>query len=71
MIVASPSFINTLLQRGVLRGTETQNRFNGFYALSKTAEAVRTPSPHSYTPLKQGVNEMNPLRMRMFVKHSG
>ena len=54
-------------------GTETQNRFNfnGFYVLSKTAEAVRTPSPHSYTPLKQGVNEMNPLRMRMFVKHSG
>ena len=71
MIVASHSFINTLLQRGVLRGTETQNRFNGFYALSKTAKAVRTPSPHSYTPLKQGVNEMNPLRMRMFVKHSG
>ena len=67
MIVASPSFINTLLQRGVLRRTETQNRFNGVYALSKTAEAVRTPSPHSYTPL----NEMNPLRMRMFVKHSG
>ena len=71
MIVASHSFINTLLQRGVLRGTEPQNRFNGFYALSKTAEAVRTPSPHSYTPLKQGVNEMNPLPMRMFVKHSG
>jgi hypothetical protein len=73
MIVASHSFINTLLQRGVRRGTEPQNRFNfnGFYALSKTAEAVRTPSPYSYTPLKQGVNEMNPLRMRMFVKHSG
>ena len=71
MIVASHSFINTLLQRGVLRRKETQNRFNGFYALSKTAEAVRTPSPYSYTPLKQGVNEMNPLRMRMFVKHSG
>ena len=73
MIVASPSFINTLLQRGVLRRTETQNRFNfnGFYALPKTAEAVRTPSLHSYPPLKQGVNEMNPLRMRMFVKHSG
>ena len=72
MIVASHSFINTLLQRGVLRRTETQNRFNfnGFYALSKTAEAVRTHSPHSYTPLKQGVNEMNPFRMRMFVKHS-
>jgi len=71
MIVASHSFINTVLERGVLRGTETQNRFNVFYSLSKTAEAVRTPSPHSYTLLKQGVNEMNPLRMRMFVKHSG
>ena len=59
MIVASHFLINTLLQRGVLRGAETQNRFNGFYALSKTAEAVRTPPPHSYTPLKQGVNEKN------------
>jgi len=29
-IVASHFFINTLLQRGVLRGAETQNRFNGF-----------------------------------------
>jgi hypothetical protein len=28
MIVASHIFINTLLQRGVLRGTETQKRFN-------------------------------------------
>jgi hypothetical protein len=33
--------------------------FNGFYALPKTAEAVRTPPPHSYTPLKQGVNKRN------------
>ena len=70
MIIAPHSIINTLLQRGVLRGAETQNRFNGFYALSKTAEAVRTPPPHSYTPLKQGVNEKNPLRMAMFA-HSG
>ena len=53
-------FLNTLLQRGVLREAETLNHFNGFYALSQTAEAVRTPSPHSYTPLKQGVNEKNP-----------
>ena len=71
MIVAPHFIINTLLQRGVLRGAETQNRFNGFYALSKTAEAVKTPPPHSYTPLKQGVNEKNPLRIARFVKHSG
>jgi hypothetical protein len=40
MVVASHFIINTLLQRGVLRGTEAQNRFNGFYALSKTAETL-------------------------------
>ena len=74
MIVAAHFVINTLLQRGVLRRAETQNRFNfnGFYALSKTAEAVRIPpAPRSYTPLKQGVNEKNPFRRAMFVKHSG
>ena len=73
MVVTSLFIINTLLQRGVLRGAETQNRFNfnGFYAQSQTAEAVRTPPPHSYTPLKQGVNEENPLGMPMLVKHSG
>ncbi len=49
--------INTLLQRAVLSRPETQNRFNGFYAVWKTAEAVKPPSPHSYTPLNQGVNE--------------
>src|SRR6185369_13240173 len=56
MIVVSHFIINTLLQLGALRGAETQNRFNfnGFYALSKTAEAVKTHPPHSYTPLKQG-----------------
>ena len=70
MIVASHCIINTLLQRGVLRGAERQNRFNGFYALSKTAEAVRTLPPHSYTPLKQG-NENNPLRMLRIVRYSG
>jgi hypothetical protein len=50
-------FINTLLQRGVPRWAATRNRFNfnGFYALSKTAEAVRIPPPHSYTPLKRGI----------------
>ena len=71
MIVASHFIINTLLQRGVLRGAETQNRFNGFYALSKTAEAVKIPPPHCYTPLKQGVNKKNPLRMARSMKHSG
>jgi len=71
MIVASHFIINTLLQRGVLRGRRRKTGFNGFYALSKTAEAVRTPPPHSYTPLKQGVNERNPARMAMLVKHSG
>ena len=71
MIVAAHFVINTLLQRGVLRRAETQNRFNfnGFYALSKTAEAVGTSLPHSYTPLKQGVNEKKPLRKAMFVKY--
>ena len=70
MIDASYFIINTLLQRGVLCGAETQNRFNGFYVVPKTAEAVGTPLPHSYTPLKQGVNEKNPLTMEMFVKAS-
>jgi hypothetical protein len=64
MIVASHFFINTLLQRGVLRGAEMQNRFNG---LSKTAEAVITLPRRYYTPLKQGVNEKSPLRMASFL----
>jgi hypothetical protein len=66
MIDASYFIINTLLQRGVLRGAETQNRFNGFYALSKTAEAVRTIPPHSYTPLKRGVNKKNAFRVARY-----
>jgi hypothetical protein len=58
MIIVS-CFINTLLQRGVLCGPSTQNRFNfnGFYGLSKTAEAVGISPPRSYTPLKRGVNK--------------
>ena len=71
MIVASHFLINTLLQLGVLRAAETQNRFNGFYAQSKTAEAVRTPPPDTHTPLKQGVNDKIPLRRAMLVKYSG
>jgi len=66
MIVASCFIINTLLQRGVLCGPCTQNRFNGFYVLSETAKAVRIPPPHSYTPLKRGVNEKNPLRIAVY-----
>jgi hypothetical protein len=46
------------------RARARANRFNGFYAMSKTAEAVRTPPPHSYTPLKQGVNEEIPSEGR-------
>ena len=73
MIVVPHFIINTLLQRGVLRRAETQNRFNfnGFYALAKSAEAVRTPPPHTYTPLKQSANDKIPLRRAMFVKYSG
>jgi len=71
LYVGSQSFINTLLQRGVLRVTETQTRFNGFYGLSKTAEAVSAAPPPSCTPLKQGVNEKKPLRMARFGKYSG
>ena len=72
MIVASHYIINTPLQWGVLRGAETKNcfNFNSFYALSKTAEAVKTSPPHSDTLLKQGVNETNPFRIARFVKHS-
>jgi len=72
MIIVSCFIINTLLQRGVLCGPSTQNRFNfnGFYGLSKTAEAIGIPSPRSYTPLKRGVNKKNSLRMAVFVKHT-
>jgi len=42
MIVTLHFIINTLLQRSVLEGPETQNRFHGFYDLSKTAKAVST-----------------------------
>ena len=70
-MVVSQFIINTPLQRGVLRGAETQNRFNGFYAVSKTAEAVRTILLRFYTQLKQGVNDKNPLRIARFVEYSG
>ena len=73
MIVVRIFSLTPCFKRGVLRGAETQNRFNfnGFYALSKTAEAVRTPPSHFYTQLKRGVNEKNQLRMTMLAKYSG
>jgi hypothetical protein len=49
----------------------SKQRFNGFHALSKTAEAVGTHPPHFHTPLKRGVNEKRLLRMLMLMKHSG
>ena len=58
------SFINTLLQRCVLRGARRKTVFNGFYALTKTAEAVKTPHRLVHP------NEKNPLRIARFVKHS-
>ena len=68
--IASPILINTLLQRGALNAEVTQNRFNGFDKMWKTAEAVMTDSPRSHTPLKQGVNETNPMKTWNFVNHS-
>jgi hypothetical protein len=52
-------------------GRRRKTVFNGFHALSKTAEAVSSPPPSSYTPLKQGVNEKNRFKRAMLVKHSG
>jgi hypothetical protein len=60
MKAALQFLINTLLQRGVLPRPETQNRFNGFHTLSKTAEEVGADSSRMHTPLKQGVDERNP-----------
>ena len=73
MMVVSHFGINTPLQRSVLRGAERKNRFNfnGFYGLPKTAEAVKIHPPHSYTRLKQGVNEKKAFKMATFAKHSG
>jgi beta-galactosidase len=59
------TFINTLLQRGVLSWIRKRNRFNGFGARNKTAEAVKTHSPHLYTPLKQGVNEKTANKLEL------
>ena len=53
------------LQRGVLNWIQMQNRFNGFGARLKTAEAVNTHSPHLCTPLKQGVNEKSPNELEL------
>jgi hypothetical protein len=40
-------FINTPASAGCSPLGGDANRFNGFFALSQTAEAVRTPPPHS------------------------
>ena len=57
---------------GVFRAERRRKTvFNGFYDPSQTAEAVRTPSSHSYTPLKQGVKEGTRSEWAMFAKHSG
>ena len=55
MMFASYFFINTLLQRRVLRVAETQNRFQRFLrTLSKTAEAVKEPSTTLRHPAEAG-----------------
>ena len=67
------SFINTLLQRGVRVWWSGSNRFSGFRQGVETVEieTVLRLRPAQNTPLKQGVNEKNPLRIGIFVKHSG
>jgi len=55
----APILINTPLQRGDPDHTAAQNRFNGFAAVSETAEAVRSIRRVPATPLKRGVNESN------------
>ena len=52
------------------RALARANRFDGFYALRKPLKRLRTLPSHSYTPLKQGVDENIPLRRAMFVKYS-
>lgn len=68
--VASPILINTLFQRGVGVWRIGHNRFSGFPQLVETVETVlRHPRVQS-TPLKQGVNEKNPMMPGNFVNHS-
>jgi hypothetical protein len=51
---------------GVKNGLRANlNRFNGFHAdtgpSTETVETVSLPPPRSFTPLKRGVNETNPV----------
>ena len=46
------------------RALARANRFDGFYALRKPMKRLRTLPLHSYTPLKQGVNEKIPSEGR-------
>jgi hypothetical protein len=73
MMFASYFFINTLLQRGILRVAETQNRFQRFLrTLSKTAEAVKEPSTTLPHPAEsRGLMKRTRSEMAMFVNHSG
>src|SRR2546425_876470 len=51
------NLINTPLQRGEANSAEMRNRFNGFSAPTKTAEAVGNFLNAVNTSLKRGVNE--------------
>jgi hypothetical protein len=46
------------------------NRFSGFQHRDETVETVLRFRSAQDTPLKQGVNEKNPLSIAKFVKHS-
>ena len=68
--VAFHILINTPLQRGVGVWQIGHNRFSGFPQVVETVETVlRHPCVQS-TPLKQGVNETNPMKIGSFVNHS-
>src|ERR1035441_918270 len=52
-----PPLINTPFQRGGTANGGCVNRFSGFHAAPETAEAVRRPRRHTFTPLKRGANQ--------------
>ena len=62
MFVAAHFIINTPLKRGCSNVVEGPNRFSGFQQDVETVEnGFASPSAQN-TPLKQGVNEKNPLQ---------
>ena len=63
--------INTPLQRGVTRTQAITNRFNGFFACGKTAEAVSRCLPDPATPLKRGVNGRAHVRIQIMHDQTG